>query len=430
MRKLGSSLSVGLGLALFASNIFAQSECASNEDCAAGMICEAVGIGGCPAAPDCEPGADCEPAPPCEPEEFMACIPGPCESDTDCGENMVCETKTWETCSDSAGASCDDSGNCEMVEVQSECKEESRSTCVYRWQTECERDADCGDGFTCDQYELGCDCADSAGSTDAVPDKDGAEEPPEGMDGGSANGTDSTEPPPDDPDRLRAPCDCGEPEVVNYCHAKEVECDTEADCPDGWSCEARGGASCGGADAETDPATDQRAAPPAGGSDDGSASSESDAGAADGDEPPPDDTTEDKPLPDPCMPVEGPKMCVPPGGFAYDTATGVGADAPRAEASGDTKGENGRDSVEEDDVVNDGEGNAEEPTDQADPKGDADEEPKEDSKGDKNAADDDDDGDSDDDGGCSIQTGARDNSSPLWLSALLGLALLRRRKNR
>jgi MYXO-CTERM domain-containing protein len=465
MRKLGSSISVGLCLAFFGGQALAQSECESNDDCSAGMACEVVGTSGCPGAPECKPGEDCPDVEPCESEEFMGCVPAPCETDADCGADMVCHTETWESCSGSAGMSCDEEGNCEIIEEEPVCESGSESRCAYRWQEECEADADCGDGFTCEQREAGCDCAVSGGgSVDPVP----ADMPMEGggsagdpgtdeggmTDGDMAEGSDGDA---EDPPERVAPdmveCDCGEPETIGMCIADEIECESNADCPESWTCEAGPEVVCGGGtepsmggdDAEPPP----DGAPPA----DGDAEQPDEDVAVDGGVPPEGaeeqaaeaEVVEDLPTTDDCVPVSLPSMCVPPGGGYYGTDDSAGAptagEDPREEAGdGDGTDNGGAAPPEEDDADDEP---AEEPTD--DNGADDDEAPgeddpatdEEDEDEDDAAEEEEDDGeggnegvdsDSGDDGGCSVKAPGRQSPSALWLTGLLGLLVFRRRK--
>jgi MYXO-CTERM domain-containing protein len=361
---------------------------------------------------------------------------------------MVCHTETWESCGGSASSSCDEEGNCTAVEVTEDCETGSNSQCIYRWQAGCEVDADCGEGFSCESYEVGCDCAASSDAEErpaidlpADADADGgtAETDQAEADQAEADQAEAAEEQQQDPaaEKPAPGCECAEPQKVNYCEPKRVECDSEADCPDAWTCESQGRVSCGG---EVDSAQAPPDAP------EGFAPSEgeqSDGAEGDTEVPPADDTGE-KPAEDPCQPVESPKLCMPPGSYgdiATDGASG-GTDVPREDSASDPKGE----------VDNGGSGEAideagsvdgsEEPK-PSDTEGQIDEdktqeseEPSEEPKAEdggveaEDAKDESDDAASSDDaGGCSVQPGSAPEGSLSWLSALFGLALLRRRKS-
>src|SRR6188768_2600375 len=89
-----SSLLALSSLGLLARPAYAQSSCSADSDCVKGWTCQVSGGAGC-TAPACAPGEKCEPqASDCASVEFKSCQPAPCQSDSDCAEDMVCYTHT------------------------------------------------------------------------------------------------------------------------------------------------------------------------------------------------------------------------------------------------------------------------------------------------------------------------------------------------
>src|SRR5690606_18269535 len=138
-------------------------------------------------------------------------------------------------------------------------------------------------------------------------------------------------------------------------------------------------------------------------------------GGAEGDskEPLPDDPADEKPLEDPCQPVEGPKMCVPPGGWGYDTGNGgvaTGGEVPREETDPTGEGddgvivEDGEPPTDEDDAEEPGGEDQEPATDDAtEEDDDEDDTSKDDAEEDADEDKSSDEGSDSDDGGCSVQ---------------------------
>ena len=54
--------------------------------------------------------------PPCMTEERSYCVPGPCSSDADCGDTMVCVTNTYEACSGGGTPACKPGQDCPAPE--------------------------------------------------------------------------------------------------------------------------------------------------------------------------------------------------------------------------------------------------------------------------------------------------------------------------
>jgi hypothetical protein len=111
--------------------------------------------------------------------------------------------------------------------------------------------ADCGGNFTCEEQQR-CSCSGSAGSSSGgapTPDDAARPLPPEGD--------------PLPPDPQPAPdCSC-EPSGQFACVPVEIDCDSDANCPAGWSCQLQGVATdpgCAGGDCEAAPIPEPAAA--------------------------------------------------------------------------------------------------------------------------------------------------------------------------
>lgn len=212
--------------------------CEQPTDCDEGLSCEVVGATGCacaspspgdPAdggAPFVPPECDCP-----EPVEFKACVPGPCESDADCGAGLVCAT--WEEpCLSTRPAvpcSSEDPDCNGAPPPEEECTPTTYSVCAPRWILPCEAASDCGAGFACEPVEQ-CSCSGGGGTpVDPVPPEGG------GSDSGSGGSGDSEGAPYyDEPE-----CTCT-PSEENWCRPVEVTCSSDADCSDGWACQDAG----------------------------------------------------------------------------------------------------------------------------------------------------------------------------------------------
>ena len=234
--------------------------CEQATDCDEGLTCEVVGGTGCACAspspsdpadgtPSVPPECDCP-----EPVEFKACVPGPCETDADCGAGLVCAT--WEEpCASTRPAvpcsSEDPDCNGAPPPPEEACTPTTYSVCAPRWILPCEEANDCGAGFVCEAVEQ-CSCSGGGGTPVDPPPPDG------GSDSGSG-GSDGSEGAPysEEPD-----CTCT-PSEENWCRPVEVSCTSDADCTDGWACADAGGyddAPC--AVPEPDPSGDGSTPPP------------------------------------------------------------------------------------------------------------------------------------------------------------------------
>src|SRR4051812_9042869 len=157
----------------------------------------------CPAIA-CANDADCTP---CS-GTTQYCAPLPCESDTDCADDMVCYKQTQETCP--TAPPCAKGADC-AAPADTACTSETISACVPRYLAPCEADADCGVGFTCEE-EQECACSGSAGSSSGSSGSASGSGGAASGDGGSpapAAGTSGKDPAP--PADAPPPADAGTP---------------------------------------------------------------------------------------------------------------------------------------------------------------------------------------------------------------------------
>ncbi len=210
-----SLAAAGLGIILLSATDAAAQACETEADCPQGFVCEVVGGSDC-AGVACAEGEVCPEPEPCVSEEIRECVPGPCVSNDDCGEGLECMTFSGEECV-ATDVACAEGMECEAPEPV--CEPFSESYCVPEWVGPCEADADCGEGFKCVASEI-CEC--SAGA--AVPTEPASDPLPDG-------GTPEPVPVPE------PVCDC-QPTGDKYCEPDDIACEADADCPDGWTCEA------------------------------------------------------------------------------------------------------------------------------------------------------------------------------------------------
>jgi Cys-rich repeat protein len=157
---------------------------------------------------------------------------------------MRCHTERWQECSGWAGPTCARGEVCDAGPApEPTCTEHTRSACAERYNLPCEADADCGSGFECTE-SVSTSCS---GGGSVRPDGDG----------GYIVET--------------FPAECtSEPTGEYYCKLLDLPCATDAECPEGFSCEAYfttppcagGGSSLGGTGAGT-PAVVDCGTPPA-----------------------------------------------------------------------------------------------------------------------------------------------------------------------
>lgn len=252
--------------------IAAAQECVETADCPMGFTCEVTGGSTCGAAPACPPGEDCPEPAPCESVEYRSCVPGPCESDADCADGMVCAEHTEGECTVSADVPCGPDG-CDPLPTPPEemCTERTVTQCAPKWALPCVEAADCGEGFRCVEYiEQWCDAGGAVAGGDpattggtgmggasgfAPPPAEPPTDPDAPAQGGAAGSSGDVQPaPPEDPM-------CGEtPTGQFYCEPEEISCEANTECPSGWLCKEQSTAPSGGC-ADVDPAPGQDPVP-------------------------------------------------------------------------------------------------------------------------------------------------------------------------
>lgn len=183
------------------------------------------------------------------PQASAAAIGDTCSDDADCGKGLICEVVGGTACA------CPDNGMecppCETTELRA---------CI---PGPCTQDSDCADGLVCVTYDVPCA---------------------------------TTEPacPPDQQCDAPAPMPC-EATTASVCAPKWIlPCEADADCGDGFACEAGEVCSCGSSAGEATPGSTPGSSggsstppPPSGSGDSGSSSGSGDS--ASGDVPPPAD---------------------------------------------------------------------------------------------------------------------------------------------
>jgi hypothetical protein len=218
---------MGIGL-IIAYAAPAAADCESDEDCGPGYVCETyefVEDGCAEDKPDCPPDVEgCLPEPDMDPDicdgevryyTESYCRRAECETDADCGEEMICIEYVEQWCTGGDMATCDEGEDCEVPDiVEEECGTEIYRECGYSYEAPCEEDADCGEGFNCVPQE-DCYCE---GSDPGDPDIVGDVDDEVGFTDGDFE------------------CFC-EPTGDNYCQLQEIECATDEDCPAGLFCD-------------------------------------------------------------------------------------------------------------------------------------------------------------------------------------------------
>jgi MYXO-CTERM domain-containing protein len=204
-------------------------ECSTNDDCDNGWVCEVVGGTAC-AGVACPDGETCPQPPPCDPQEIKACVPpppAPCTSDADCGDGLVCVTYDTTACPPLAQPDCPPNTDCPPPEPV-DCQSATQSYCVPAYFAPCQTSDDCGPGFDCVEGDI-CGCA--AGGTGTVAPGDTGSGGTGSSGGGSAGGGDSGS------GSTVPDCTC-EPSGDLYCQLQDLPCTQNADCPDGFICQA------------------------------------------------------------------------------------------------------------------------------------------------------------------------------------------------
>lgn len=207
------------------SIVAAQEQC-GDQVCPAGFQCESFEVTACGAPCQALPdgGVDCGPTE-CQTETYHQCVPVPCESDADCGSGMLCHVQERVACrATDAPVMCPPGEDCPPAEAGDstpDCETVVEARCAYPHELPCDTDEHCGAGFECVPSQS-CWCTGGAPDPGRPDDETGAPPPPP--------------PPPPEPE-----CGC-EPTGTNHCEVVEVACESDADCSEGWSCRAHGGA--------------------------------------------------------------------------------------------------------------------------------------------------------------------------------------------
>lgn len=190
-----------MAVLLLASNVSAQ-DCASDADCGEGFVCDIWASGGAPidCTVDSENNESCFGEDPVE--EYGECVRGPveCDSNEDCPSGLTC---VFAGVPEPAPApDCAEGDDCPENNGLWEGEDPAPEVGYCEWIPQaCGSDADCGEGFEC-QVIGSSDCA-----APACP------------------------PGEDCPD-----IDCEPVAEESACVPREIECDTDAQCPSDWSC--------------------------------------------------------------------------------------------------------------------------------------------------------------------------------------------------
>src|SRR5450759_62701 len=165
-----------LGLAVIASALCLPGlghakTCTSDADCAKGLSCQMDATATTPVGicfdgdieRPCATMIDAGPA-------SMSCQAAPCVTNADCGQDMVCNSQIFTSCSGETpvAVKCDPTTACDAGAAPQPvvCTDTIVSACAYNWELPCNVDADCGAGFTCQPTVTGM-CSGSSGGTAA-----------------------------------------------------------------------------------------------------------------------------------------------------------------------------------------------------------------------------------------------------------------------
>ncbi|HEX2734899.1 MAG TPA: hypothetical protein VHM70_25010 [Polyangiaceae bacterium] len=317
-RRLTVSALFAGALGLFISgHALAASECTTDEDCGHGFSCDPAAQAICN-VPECKPGTECAPTV-CEAGETGQCVPRTgCEDDTDCAPGMGCQIEEYESCS---GSACAPGADC--VPSEPVCTTGKMSQCVPSYQLPCSQAADCGDGFDCVAEPCDCGAPAEADAGLAVPEL--------------------------------VACDCSATNSLSYCEAKQIECQSDEQCPSDWHCGES--PSAGGVSVPSEAPTgigasvDAGSAVESGGSNGGAPSTENTSAPIADDSA--DDGAGDDVWPGPVVedagaPAPQTRYCVPPYGDVHNTEPtaggvdeGSGSVPPTAEEPGDAAADDG-----------------------------------------------------------------------------------------
>ena len=253
MRSTTILLSLGsLALAFALPSVAAAQDCKVDADCPRGFACELYDVTTPPSA--CTKDAPCpvDQAASTAPTVAGSCRPATCQTDTDCGTDMVCHSETYQECSGGSAGGCAPDTKCDPAPpIESVCTQKTVSTCAYRWQLPCSVDTDCGAGFTClASVKTTCPTRSGgsssgsgggSGTTTSVTGGTGSTGTATGSSptSGTATGTSgATETIP--PDSV-AECTTST-SFPGYCQPTAATCTTDTDCPAAWTCQSVPGA--------------------------------------------------------------------------------------------------------------------------------------------------------------------------------------------
>jgi hypothetical protein len=218
---------------VFAIPGFANAQtCADNSECAQGLTCQAISTTP-PPTPACPPGADCLPII-LPPAPSQTCLPAPCQTAAECGQEMVCHSETTTVCSGGTGPAvkCLPNAPCPTPPPPTDpvCTETTTSQCTYRWQLPCNADADCGTGFVCQPTTMGM-CSGSG----PVSGGSGSSSSSSGTGGGSG-GLPSPPPLPAPDAGISTPVCVTTTSFPGFCQPKAASCNLDSDCPSILKC--------------------------------------------------------------------------------------------------------------------------------------------------------------------------------------------------
>jgi MYXO-CTERM domain-containing protein len=183
----------------------------------------------CPPAPSGDaPAEGCFAG--CETQSFEICKPAPCETDADCGDSMKCHTFQSAPVPTAAPVPvpCPLNEPCDFPPGPVAYVPETYQQCTPRSELPCEEASECGEGYDC-VPETQCTCG---GATPTAPTAVPAGAPAVPTSGDALPVPVST---------TTAPTPTSTPPTctltgINRCQVQEIECETEADCPEDWSC--------------------------------------------------------------------------------------------------------------------------------------------------------------------------------------------------